>query len=173
MTRPNSYDLRERVVRAHLAGEPIRSVAARYGLSVSSLPKWGACWRAPGSVVPDKIGGHRSWRLEPYRERVYALVGETPHLTIDRLQDLLGAHGISTRRDTIWRFLRRDRTSHSKDQALDARSPKSYRRSLPRPSRTAHRIYPTPRVPQLHSKRRIRFRLKQIRYRKRFSGVSG
>ena len=30
MTRPCSIDLRERVVDAHLAGEPIRSVAARY-----------------------------------------------------------------------------------------------------------------------------------------------
>ena len=94
MTRAYSNDLRERVVRAHLAGEPIRSVAARYGVSVSSVPKWVARWRATGSVVPDKIGGHRSWRLEPHRERVRALVGETPHLTIDRLQDLLAAQGI-------------------------------------------------------------------------------
>ena len=29
MTRPCSLDLRKRVVRAHLAGEPIRPVAAR------------------------------------------------------------------------------------------------------------------------------------------------
>ena len=54
------------------------------------------------------IGGHRSWLLEPHRELVRALVGETPHLTIDRLQDLLAAAGISVYRDTIWRFLRRE-----------------------------------------------------------------
>ena len=36
MTRPYSNDLRERVVRAHLDGEPIRAVAARFGVSVSS-----------------------------------------------------------------------------------------------------------------------------------------
>ena len=108
MTRPYSNDLRERVVRAHLAGEPIRSVAARYGVSVSSVPKWVARWRATGSVAPDKIGGHRSWRLEPHRERLRALVGETPHLTIDRLQDLLAAQRIAVCRDTIWRFLRRE-----------------------------------------------------------------
>ena len=34
MTRPYSNDLRERVVRAHLAGAPIRSVAARFGIGV-------------------------------------------------------------------------------------------------------------------------------------------
>ena len=59
-------------------------------------------------MAPDKIGGHRSWRLEPHRERVRALIGETPHLTIDRLQDLLAAQGIAVCRDTIWRFLRRE-----------------------------------------------------------------
>ena len=54
MTRPYSNDLRERVVRAHLAGEPIRSVAARFGVSVSSVPKWVARYRATGSVAPGR-----------------------------------------------------------------------------------------------------------------------
>ena len=108
MPRAHSNDLRERVVRADLAGEPIRSVAARYGVSVSSVPKWVARWRASGSVAPDRMGGRRPRRLEPHRERVRALVGETPHLTIDRLRDLLAADGIAVCRDTIWRFLRRE-----------------------------------------------------------------
>ena len=77
MTQPYSNDLRERVVRAHLAGEPIRTVAARFGVSVSSVPKWTARYRATGSVAPDRIGGHRPWLLEPHRERVHALVAET------------------------------------------------------------------------------------------------
>jgi transposase len=66
MTQPYSSDLRERVVRAHLAGEPIRRVAARFGVSVSSVPKWVARCRATGSVAPCKIGGHRLWFLPPY-----------------------------------------------------------------------------------------------------------
>ena len=53
MPRAHSNDLRARAVRAHLAGEPIRSVAARYGASVSSVPKWAARYRARGSVAPD------------------------------------------------------------------------------------------------------------------------
>ena len=52
MTQPYSSDLRERAVRAHLAGEPIRQVAARFGVSVSSVPKWVARYRATGSVAP-------------------------------------------------------------------------------------------------------------------------
>ena len=109
MTQPHSNDLRERVVRAHLAGEPIRTVAARFGVSVSSVPKWTARYRATGSVAPGRIGGHRPWLLEPHRERVHALVAETtPHLTIDRLQEQLAPDGITVCRDTIWRFLRRE-----------------------------------------------------------------
>ena len=114
MTQPYSSDLRERVVRAHLAGEPIRRVAARFGVSVSSVPKWVARYRATGSVAPGKIGGHRPWLLEPHRELVRRLVGETPHLTIDRLRDLLAAAGITVSRDAIWRFLRREGLSFKK-----------------------------------------------------------
>ena len=108
MTRPYSNDLRERVVRAHLDGEPIRSVAARFGVSVSSVPKWVARYRATGSVAPGQVGGHRPWLLEPHRERVHALVAATPHLTLDRLQEQLVSDGITVCRDTIWRFLRRE-----------------------------------------------------------------
>ena len=59
MARTYSNDLRERVVRAHLDGEPLRSVAARFGVGVSSVPKWAARYRATGSVAPGRIGGHR------------------------------------------------------------------------------------------------------------------
>ncbi len=111
MTRAHSNDLRERVVRAHLAGEPIRSVAARYGVSVSSVPKWVARWRATGSVAPDKIGGHRNWLLEPHRDLVRALLGETPHLTIDRLQDLLAAQSSGSCRPTPQTSTRSNRPS--------------------------------------------------------------
>ena len=114
MSRPYSTDLRERVVQAHLAGEPIRSVAARFGVSVSSVPNWVARYRETGSMAPGKIGGHRPWRLEPHRELIHALVGETPHLTIDRLRDRLAAAGIAVSRDTIWRFLRREGPSFKK-----------------------------------------------------------
>ncbi len=114
MTRPYSNDLRERVVRAHLAGEPIRSVAARFGIGISSVPKWVARYRATGSVAPGQVGGHRRFVLAPHRELILDLVGKTPHLTLDRLQTLLSAEGVRVSRDTIWRFLRREGLSFKK-----------------------------------------------------------
>lgn len=50
MTRPYSTDLRERVVQTHLASKPIRSVAARFGVGVSCVPRWTARYRRTGSV---------------------------------------------------------------------------------------------------------------------------
>ena len=58
---------------------------------------------------------HRPWLLEPHRELVHRLVAETPHLSIDRLRDLLAAAGIAVSRDTIWRFLRREGLSFKKN----------------------------------------------------------
>ena len=85
MTQPCSNDLRERVVWAQLVGEPARSVAACFGVGVSSVIRWTARYRETGSVAPCKIGGHRLWLLVPHRERVLELILRTPHLTVDRL----------------------------------------------------------------------------------------
>ena len=114
MSRPCSTDLRERVVRAHLAGEPIRSVAARFVIGVSCVPRWLARYRKTGSVAPGKVGGHRPWLLAAHRDRVLKLVRRTPHLTIDRLRELLATEGIAVCRDTIWRFLKREGLSFKK-----------------------------------------------------------
>lgn len=64
MTAPLSNDLRERVVRAVDGGESCRSVAARFGIAVSSAVKWSERYRTTGSVAPDKMGGHRKPILE-------------------------------------------------------------------------------------------------------------
>ena len=59
MTQPYSSDLRERVVRAHLAGEPVRQAAARFSVSVSSVPKWvtrpGGEPRVPFLLARDRL----------------------------------------------------------------------------------------------------------------------
>ena len=49
MTRPFPNDLRERVVRIHQDGEPIRSVTARCWVSASSAPTLTAHYRATAS----------------------------------------------------------------------------------------------------------------------------
>ncbi len=108
MVRPLSNDLRERVVAAVLAGETSRSVAARFGVAVSSVVKWSQRHRTTGSVAPGKMGGHRKWILEPHRAFIVERINQTPQLTLHRLKDELAARGIVVSHDAIWRFLRRE-----------------------------------------------------------------
>ena len=75
MTRALSNDLRERVVSAVGGGESCRSVAARFGVAVSSVVKWSQRQRATGSAAPGKMGGHGKRVLEPYRGFIVERIG--------------------------------------------------------------------------------------------------
>lgn len=108
MTAPLSNDLRERVVGAVESGESCRSVAARFGVSVSSVVKWHQRYRATGSVAPGKMGGHRKRVLEPHRAFIVERINQTPHLTLHGLKDELAARGVKVSHDTVWNFLRRE-----------------------------------------------------------------
>ena len=107
MTRPLSNDLRERVA-AVLAGENCRSVAERFGVAVSSAVKWAQRYRATGSIVPGKMGGHRKRVLEPHRAFIVERINQTPHLTLYGLKAELAARGVKVSHDTVWQFLRRE-----------------------------------------------------------------
>jgi putative transposase len=108
MTRALSNDLRERVVAAIVGGESCRSVAARFGVAVSSVVKWSQRYRATGSVAPGKMGGHRKRILEPHRGLVLERIGQTPHLTLHGLKQELAARGINVSHNAVWSFLRRE-----------------------------------------------------------------
>ena len=108
MTRPLSIDLRERVGAAVLAGATCRSVAARFGVAVSSVVKWSQRHRATGSVAPGKMGGHRKRVLEPHRAFIRERIAQTPHLTLHRLTEELAAHGVAVSHNAVWLFLRRE-----------------------------------------------------------------
>ena len=108
MTRPYSNDLRERVVSAVAAGETCRSVADRFGVSVSAVVKWSQRYRATGSVAPGKMGGHRRRVLEPHRGFIVEQLRRTPHLTLHGLKDLLAARGVKVSHQAVWKFLRRE-----------------------------------------------------------------
>lgn len=108
MTAPLSNDLRERVVMAITAGESCRSVAARFGIAVSSAVKWSQRYRASGSVAPGKMGGHRKLILEPHRAFILERLHQTQHLTLHKLKAELAAKGVKVSHDTIWKYLRRE-----------------------------------------------------------------
>lgn len=108
MTRPLSNDLRERVVAAVASGESCRPVAARFGVSVSSVVKWCQRHRTTGSVAPGKMGGHRKRVLEPHRAFILERLRETPHLTLHGLKEELAVLGVQVSHNAVWLFLRRE-----------------------------------------------------------------
>lgn len=114
MVKAYSNDLRERVVAAVEAGDSCRMVAARFGVSVSSVVKWSQRWRATGSVTPDKMGGYRPILLEPHRDFILEQMRQSPHMTIRSLQHMLAARGVQVSHDSVWRFLRREGLSFKK-----------------------------------------------------------
>ena len=108
MTRPYSNDLRERVVSAVSGDESCRAVAARFGVSVSTVVKWSQRYRRTGSVAPGKVGGHRRPILEPHRAFIVERIRQEPHITLHRLKNELAARGIKVSHNTVWMFLRRE-----------------------------------------------------------------
>jgi transposase len=117
MARALSNDLRERVVAAALAGESCRSVAARFGVAVSSVVKWTQRLRATGSVAPGKVGGHRQPILAPYRDFIVTRIEEAPHLTLHGLKAELAARGVRVSHNAVWLFLRREGLRFKKNTA--------------------------------------------------------
>jgi transposase len=115
MTAPLSNDLRERVVSAITAGESCRSVAARFGVAVSSVVKWSQRYRATGSVAPGKIGGHRRPILKPHRAFIIERINQTSHLTLHALKDELAARGVKVSHNAVWLFLKREGLSFKKN----------------------------------------------------------
>lgn len=108
MTRPYSNDLRERVVGAVAGGDSCRAVAARFGVSVSTVVKWSQRYRRTGSVAPGKVGGHRRRVLVSHYDFIVERLRQEPHLTLHRLKDELAQRGIAVSHNTVWMFLRRE-----------------------------------------------------------------
>ena len=118
MTRPLSNDLRERVVAAVTGGESCRSVAARFGVAVSSVVKWMQRHRATGSVAPGQMGGHkpkkligahRDWLLRRCRERDFTLRGLVVELASER--------GLQVDYRSVWEFVHAEKLSFKKIRA--------------------------------------------------------
>lgn len=115
MTRPLSNDLRERVVAAAASGDSCRSVAARFGVAVSSVVKWSQRQRATGSVAPAKMGGYRKPLLDPHRAFIIERIAQTPHLTLHGLKDELAARGVKVSHNAVWTFMRREGLTFKKN----------------------------------------------------------
>ncbi len=86
MTAPLSQDLRRRIARAVAQGSSIRQAAARYEVSPSAAVKLMQRVRQSGSLVPDRIGGHRRPVLEPHADLLRSLVAAKSGITLAQIQ---------------------------------------------------------------------------------------
>lgn len=59
-----------------------------------------------GDLKPGKVGGHRKRVLEPYLDFILARIEEMPHLTLDKLTNLLGQRGVNVSAVAVWSFLK-------------------------------------------------------------------
>jgi transposase len=115
MTAPLSQDLRRRIARSVAQGSSIRQAAARYEVSPSAAVKLMQRVRRTGSLIPDRVGGHRRPVLEPHEDLLRNLVAAKSSITLAQIQTELKARGILVAAlSTILLTLRRLGLRHKK-----------------------------------------------------------
>ena len=119
MARPYSLDLRERVVASVASGQPCRTVAKLFDVSVASVVKWSRRARGTGSAAALPMGGKRPYLLEDERSWLLARLAAKPDLTLHALLAELGERGVVVSCDTLWRFLKREGISFKKNRVRD------------------------------------------------------
>ena len=108
MARAYSQDLRDRVIEAAFSGKSARVSAARFGIGVATAIVWVRRAREAGDRTARKQGGTKRRKLDPHRQFLLALIGETPDLTISELLErLLARRGVKVSRSTLWTYLDR------------------------------------------------------------------
>ena len=92
MARACSQDLRDRVIDAALGGMPARRrVAAQFEIGVATAIVWVRRVRASGERTAHRQGQPRRSKLDPQRDFLLGLVGQTPDMTIVEMQQRLVA----------------------------------------------------------------------------------
>ena len=117
MSRPYSLDLRERVVRALSSGQSCRATAARYGVSVATVVRWGQRQRMLGSPAASPMGGNRPYVLAGERAWLLRRLVEKPDLTLRAVQDELRRRGVKVSYYAVWNFFRHEGKSFKKKPA--------------------------------------------------------
>jgi transposase len=106
--RAYSQDLRDRVLAAVDAGEAVRAVAPRFGVSVSYVYKALIRRRESGEVAARTTRGRPPRKLGPHERTVEAFMRARQDATLaDLRRHLLEAHGISVSLGAAWRTVRR------------------------------------------------------------------
>ena len=114
MTRPYSLDLRERVAARVVGGASCRTVAALFGVSVSSAVRWSQRQRDTGSAAAKPMGGKRPLVLAGERDWLLARIAAKPDVTLRALVTELAERGIVVSLAAVWTFFAREKISFKK-----------------------------------------------------------
>ena len=117
MTRAYSLDLRERVVKALASGQRCRAAAARFGVSVATVVRWGQRQRRTGSPAAGKVGGYRPYVLAGERAWLLRRIGHKPDLTLRAIQAELRRRGIKVSYYAVWHFFEHEGITFKKKPA--------------------------------------------------------
>jgi transposase len=117
MAKPYSQDLRDRLVRAVLAGQSRRKSARGFDVSASCVIKLMQRFEITGGCLPRKFGGHKRHALAAHEDKVRALVTAQPDLTITELWRKLTTLEIKVGRSAVGRFLRHLQLTFKKNSA--------------------------------------------------------
>ncbi len=127
-------DLRDRVLAA--VSEPIRAVAARFGVSPSYVSKVHSRCRKTGEARPGPQHNHVAPRLAPLYDALRARVAEQADATIAELRAWVAhEHSIVVSHPVMWSTLARLGLTLKKTAACGRTGPRRYRRGTRRMGR--------------------------------------
>lgn len=115
MPKPDSLDLRERVVSDVEAGHSRRAAAAHFRVSPSFVINLMTAFRQRGAVAPKALGGWRHSKLDPHRVFILRQVAEKDDISMPELAgELQAASGVKADPASLSRWLIRNGLSFKK-----------------------------------------------------------
>ena len=127
-------DLRDRVLAA--VGEPIRVVAARFGVSPSYVSKVRSRLRRTGERAPGPQHNHVAPRLAPLYDVLRVRVTAQADATIAELRAWVAReHGVAVSHPVMWKTLAQLGLTLKKTVARGRTGPRRYRRGTRRMDR--------------------------------------
>lgn len=85
MARALSDDLRERVLEAGVAGASARSIAARFGVGISTVIRWLRRERESGERTPRRQGKPRGSRLDTHEAFIASIIETQKDITLHEM----------------------------------------------------------------------------------------
>jgi transposase len=106
MHGPYPGAIRVRVIDFVEAGGSRREAAEQFDVSISSAIRWVQSFRSDGRLEPMLRGGSVS-PLEKHSQRILALIGEQPDLTLNEMVRALRKRRVQASRSALSRFFAR------------------------------------------------------------------